>query len=704
MFVCPECGYSQATFAACPTDKAALADRGDDALLGTTVGLYRIAQVIGTGGMGRVYKGVHPQIGSRVAIKVLSHECSERKDVVERFFSEARAVNLIHHENIVNVLDLASLPDGRPYIVMEYLDGSSLGEVIGRATILPLGGIARMATEVLAALAAAHDKGVIHRDLKPDNIILSPTGRAKVLDFGIAKFQPEFGAAQTRDGSILGTPEYMPPEQAQGRTLDQRADLYAMGVILYECVTGQRPFEAEAMFELLRMQVEDEPVPPRRLRADLSAGFEHVILTAMRKDPARRFASATAMANALAHATTELPAAQWDMITPTSGGSTTSMRAVQTTQPRAPLPTDAQHATQSLRPPITAPEIARETTPMRVAQPPRLTDTANATHSLRSPVVASVTTARSPNTRARWIGVGAVLTGAAALTIALSMIRGGRDAKLPVVATAAVAMVPAPATTITSTAPAQPAPVTIVVPPSTAPTTAPTIAIAKPRATAKLGSAVAPVTVPAPALAPVAVPVPAPAPAPVAAPTAAPASRSDSYPTAVNFLPSASRNFHAFNVDAEFATAVAMARRASSDAKFVNGIAKGVAPSGLADFTRAQGIGMVVQFLSPSHAVLPAGLPAGSSYEWQCRFEYAVMNPQQPVIMFMPLNGYACGDVRPAPLPRCTTKQIWAKAISAGAPAENAVADFFYGSSPQGQASWHFNIGTQFDKYFTDDC
>src|SRR5215470_12807279 len=160
MFVCPEYGASQPVPGQCPVDRWPLAPAGDDGLLGAVIGAYRIARLLGVGGMGRVYKGVQPQIGSRVAIKVLSRECADRRELVERFFAEARAVNLIRHESIVNVLDLASLPDGRPYIIMEYLDGAPLATLIEQSleqrVPLPLGGIARLAAEVLDALAAAH--------------------------------------------------------------------------------------------------------------------------------------------------------------------------------------------------------------------------------------------------------------------------------------------------------------------------------------------------------------------------------------------------------------------------------------------------------------------------------------------------------------------------------------------------------------------
>jgi serine/threonine protein kinase len=314
MFVCPECGASQPVPGYCGTDRSPLEPVGEDVLLGTTVGAYRVARLLGVGGMGRVYKGVQPQIGSRVAIKVLSRECSDRRDLVERFFSEARAVNLIRHESIVNVLDLASLPDGRPYIIMEYLDGAALASAIERVPQfgpLPLGTVARLAVEVLDALGAAHAKGIVHRDLKPDNLFVTPSGRPKVLDFGIAKLLPELGGSYTQTGSLLGTPHYMAPEQAAGQPVDYRADLYAMGVILFECVTGQKPFHGSSLFDLLRKHVDEPPPRPAALRPDLPPAFEHAILTALAKAPDHRWPSAQAMSTALQQATMQLPPEQW---------------------------------------------------------------------------------------------------------------------------------------------------------------------------------------------------------------------------------------------------------------------------------------------------------------------------------------------------------------------------------------------------------
>ena len=329
MFVCGECGWAQPTAGRC-NDGTTLVPIGDDLLLGTSLGPYRIARLLGVGGMGRVYKGVHPQIGSRVAIKVLSRECTDRPDLVERFFAEARAVNLVSHEGIVNVLDLSVLPDGRPYIIMEYLDGAPLSSIIDgarqRNTLLPVGSVARMTVEVLDALAAAHAKGVVHRDLKPDNIFVTPGGRPKVLDFGIAKLQPELGGnSATHTGSLLGTPQYMAPEQASGRSVDARADLYAIGCILYECMTLHRPFVADSLFDLLRKHIEEPVRPPRELRPDLPPDVEHVIVIALSKLPEHRFSSAAAMSQALQHATAALPPEQWAPMTPL--GSTAPVRS-----------------------------------------------------------------------------------------------------------------------------------------------------------------------------------------------------------------------------------------------------------------------------------------------------------------------------------------------------------------------------------------
>ncbi|HEY4183037.1 MAG TPA: serine/threonine-protein kinase [Kofleriaceae bacterium] len=285
-----------------------------DELIGTEVGRYRVERLLGQGGMGAVYLGIQPAIGSRVAIKVLSAECARNPQLLDRFFAEARSVNLIHHESIVSVLDLAQLTDGRPYIVMEFVEGQTLGELVRDSSPLPLGGVVQVMTETLSALAAAHNRGVVHRDLKPDNIIVTREGHAKVLDFGIAKLAPGLDAnsPRTATGALLGTPAYMAPEQISGAQLvDSRTDIYAAGVVLFEIVTGRAPFTGETLFDLMRAHLEQTPPNPRSLRPDLTVALEHVILRAMEKDPARRFQTAMEMADAIRAASVELPGEQW---------------------------------------------------------------------------------------------------------------------------------------------------------------------------------------------------------------------------------------------------------------------------------------------------------------------------------------------------------------------------------------------------------
>jgi hypothetical protein len=276
-----------------------------DPLLGSVVGTYRISHVLGEGGMGRVYAAFNPQIAGRVAIKVLS---SHAPDLVARFFAEARAVNLIAHRAIVKVHDLAELPDGRAYIVMELVEGETLRTVIRRDSPLPLGGIARLFGQVLGGLGAAHAIGIVHRDLKPDNIMVGADGATKILDFGIAKLSPWLGGGgpRTVTGARVGTPAYMAPEQIQGGTVDERTDIYTAGVVLFEAVVGRRPFPGDNEFELMRGHLEQPPPSPRQLRGDVPAELDQVILQTLAKRPEDRFQSASALANALAHTTAQL--------------------------------------------------------------------------------------------------------------------------------------------------------------------------------------------------------------------------------------------------------------------------------------------------------------------------------------------------------------------------------------------------------------
>jgi len=281
----------------------------DDPLLGETLGSYRVVRLIGRGGMGSVYLAIQPSIGSRVAIKVLSPEASESRELVERFFAEARAVNLIKSDGIVSVIDLSFLADGRPYIVMEYLEGSALSGIMRRFGRLPIGWTCKLAGDVLAALDAAHRAGVVHRDLKPDNVFVTSSGRVKVLDFGIAKLQAgaKKGSLATSDGTLLGTPLYMSPEQAQGQPVGTATDLYSMGVMLFEALSGRPPFEADNIFELLRSQITATPPLLRLLRPEVPVALESAVARALAKAPADRPASARELGAELAGISTNLP-------------------------------------------------------------------------------------------------------------------------------------------------------------------------------------------------------------------------------------------------------------------------------------------------------------------------------------------------------------------------------------------------------------
>ena len=316
MFVCAECGSRSEQAGPCHRDGAPRRET-DDAFLGMEVGPYRLARLLGRGGMGRVYLGIQPAVGGRVAIKLLSDDACEKPSLIERFFTEARAVNLINHEGIVRVFDFTQTPTGRPAIVMELVDGRTLREII-RAGKPPLGGLIQVMIEVLSALSAAHDIGIVHRDLKPDNIIVTPSGRAKVLDFGIAKLDAELPGAgpSTRSGAMLGTPHYMSPEQLGRGTVDGRSDVYAAGVVLFEAITGEKPFEGLGHFDLLIAQVEKPPPSPRALRPELPEALANVVLRALAKPRSERFASASEMANALHAASAELAAEDWRSLAP----------------------------------------------------------------------------------------------------------------------------------------------------------------------------------------------------------------------------------------------------------------------------------------------------------------------------------------------------------------------------------------------------
>src|SRR4051794_25789344 len=256
---------------------------------------YRIKHRIGSGGMADVYCAVDEQLGREVALKLLHRRFAEDQEFVERFRREASSAAALQHPNVVGVFDRGEW-DGTSYIAMEHLEGRTLKQiVVDEAPLDPIRAI-DLAVQILRAARFAHKRGVIHRDLKPHNVIVDPEGRAKVTDFGIARA----GASDmTQTGSIMGTAQYLSPEQAQGLPVDERADLYSVGVVLYEMLTGHVPFTGDSAVSIALKQVAEAPKPPRTLNPDVPPELEAVILRALEKDPARRFQDADEFITAL---------------------------------------------------------------------------------------------------------------------------------------------------------------------------------------------------------------------------------------------------------------------------------------------------------------------------------------------------------------------------------------------------------------------
>jgi serine/threonine protein kinase len=299
---CPSCQQhftGDARF--CPFDgdalQAAPGYRADaDPLIGTLIdGRYEVESALGEGGMGVVYGARHRSLDKRFALKVMRADMAQDAELAARFIQEARAAAAIHHPNVVQITDFGELPNGAPYFVMELLDGQSLSKLLKSGGPPPFARGVRILKQVAAALAAAHAAGVVHRDLKPDNIHITSNDVVKVLDFGVAKVA---GAGRlTRTGMVYGTPHYMSPEQASGDDVDHRADLYALGVIMYEVFAGRVPFEADSYMGVLTKHMFMVPEPPSRVNAAIRqlGALEDVTLKCLEKKPAARYPSMDAL-------------------------------------------------------------------------------------------------------------------------------------------------------------------------------------------------------------------------------------------------------------------------------------------------------------------------------------------------------------------------------------------------------------------------
>ncbi|HEY8944524.1 MAG TPA: protein kinase [Polyangiaceae bacterium] len=285
-----------------------------DPLIGEiAAGRYKVLRRLGEGGMGRVYLAEHVAIQKQIALKVLRAEYADKGEIVTRFQQEAISASRIKHPNVLDVFDFGRLEDGCFFLAMEYLEGHDLADEMKRRRTLDGVTSVRVALEICRALGAAHAKGVVHRDLKPENVFLQRTDDGgqlvKIVDFGIALLRNNEQAAAdskhrrlTRTGMIFGTPEYMAPEQAAGKHADQRADIYALGIMLYEMCTGAVPFTGETFLSVLARHLSDAPPPMSALTPELTASpqLQAIVFKALAKDPAERYQTMGELAQALA--------------------------------------------------------------------------------------------------------------------------------------------------------------------------------------------------------------------------------------------------------------------------------------------------------------------------------------------------------------------------------------------------------------------
>ncbi|RKI41308.1 serine/threonine protein kinase, partial [Corallococcus sp. AB049A] len=269
-----------------------------DPLLGMRVGEFVIQERIGSGGMGVVYRAVHPLIGKQAAIKVLRLELVSAP-LVQRLLVEARAVNAIQHPGIIDIFGFGSLPDERPYVIMELLKGRPLSDFVRAKRPMELESVVWVMDQMLAALEAAHQAGVVHRDLKPANVFIAETAKAsasvKLVDFGIAKLLESHDTPLTADGSVIGTPEYMAPEQIRsGGDVSPATDLYAVGVMMFQLLTGVRPFQGDSVQVMFAHMEERSPAPSSRVPG-LPQELDALVLQLLQKEPTRRPPSAEAV-------------------------------------------------------------------------------------------------------------------------------------------------------------------------------------------------------------------------------------------------------------------------------------------------------------------------------------------------------------------------------------------------------------------------
>lgn len=270
---------------------------------------YELVEQLGHGGMGTVHRALDHRLRRTVAVKTLSAELALQPEFLSRFQREAHAAAALNHPGVATVHDVGEDASGgvaEPYLVMEYVEGTTLSHVLKGGALAPDRAV-DVVGQVLEALEHSHRHAIVHRDIKPANVMLAGTGRIKVVDFGIAKALSEVATRLTGTGVAVGTPAYLAPEQIKGGDTDHRTDLYAVGCLLYELLTGRPPYTGDSPFSVMHQHLTADPVPPSRLRPDLPPALDAVIAQALHKDPKNRFADAAAMRTALTAAARTAP-------------------------------------------------------------------------------------------------------------------------------------------------------------------------------------------------------------------------------------------------------------------------------------------------------------------------------------------------------------------------------------------------------------
>jgi serine/threonine-protein kinase len=382
-----------------------LPQRGRDLEEGTLVGRHRIVRELGRGGMGVVYEAEDVELSRRVALKLLL-ETKDDRERRARFLREARAAALLSHPNIATVFDIGETEDGAVFIAMELVRGSSLRELLDARGALPVDEALRIALQIARGLAEAHAAGVVHRDLKPDNVMIDEDGNAKIVDFGLAKMidgaVARSAGVSTQDGKLLGTPSYMAPEQAKSSSVGPTADVFSLGVVLFELLTGTRPFAGATVVDVLVAIARDEPSPPSKRMPAIPRAVDRVVMKCLAKDPTTRWENAAAVADALEAASREAPKSRTKplVIAAVVVASAIALRLTLLSPTPTPTPTPPPPPTPTLPPTLPLTPSASSSTAALPSTSPQAAAASTAVASTIRPRVPAPSRAEAPKSSA----------------------------------------------------------------------------------------------------------------------------------------------------------------------------------------------------------------------------------------------------------------------------------------------------------------